>query len=50
MCVHVYLYLHVGRDFNDTVILTEIPTAQTQLVQAIQIFDDEINEGQEVLE
>ena len=35
-------------DFNDTVILTEVPAAQTQLVQAIQIFDDEINEGREV--
>ena len=30
------------------VILTEVPIAQTQLMQAIQIFDDEINEGQEV--
>ena len=39
---------HAGRDFNDTVIVTEVPAAQTQLVQAIQIFDDEINEGQEV--
>ena len=35
-------------DFNDTVILTEVPAAQTQLAQAIQIFDDEINEGREV--
>ena len=48
VCVCVYLYLHVGKDFNDTVILTEIPAAQSQLVQAIQIFDDEINEEQEV--
>ena len=46
MCI--YLYLHAGRDFNDTVILTEFPIAQTQLMQAIQIFDDEINEGREV--
>ena len=41
-------YLHAGMDFNDTVILTEVPAAQTQLMQAIQIFDDEINEGREV--
>ena len=46
MCIHPYL--HAGRDFNGTVILTEVPIAQTQLVQAIQIFDDEINEGREV--
>ena len=46
MCIHPYL--HAGRDFNDTVILTEVPAAQTQLMQAIQIFDDEINEGREV--
>ena len=26
----------------------EVPAAQSQAVQAIQIFDDEINEGQEV--
>ena len=38
---------HAGRDFNDTVIVTEIPVAQRQVMQAIQIFDDEINEGQE---
>ena len=37
-----------GSDFDDTVIVTEVPVAQTQLVQAIQIVDDEINEGQEV--
>ena len=41
-------YLHAGMDFNDTVILTKVPAAQTQLAQAIQIFDDEINEGREV--
>ena len=46
MCIHPYL--HAGRDFNDTVILTEVPAAQSRLVQAIQIFDDEINEGREV--
>ena len=46
MCIHPYLY--VGRDFNDTVIVTEVPAAQTQLVQAIEIFDDEINEGREL--
>ena len=45
MCIYPYLY--VGRDFNDTVIVTEVPVAQTLLVQAIEIFDDEINEGQE---
>ena len=48
VCVCIHPYLHAGRDFNDTVILTEVPIAQTQLVQAIQIFDDEINEGREV--
>ena len=45
MRIHPCLY--VGRDFNDTVIVTEIPAAQNQVVQAIQIFDDEINEGRE---
>ena len=29
-------------------IVTEVPAGQTQLMQAIQIFDDEINEGREV--
>ena len=48
MCVCIHPYLHAGRDFNDTVIITEVPVAQTQLVQAVQIFDDEINEGREV--
>ena len=37
-----------GRDFNDTVIVTKVPAAQTLLVRAIEIFDDEINEGREV--
>ena len=46
MCIHPHLY--VGLDFNDTVIVKEVPVAQTQMMQAIQIFDDEINEGQEV--
>ena len=46
MCV--YLSFNAGRDFNDTVIVTEVPAAQTQLVHGIQIFDDEINEGREV--
>ena len=41
------IFFHAGRDFNNTVIVAEIPAAQTQLVQAIQIFDDEINEGRE---
>ena len=45
MFIHPYLY--VGRDFNDTVIVTEVPAAQTQLVHPIEIFDDEINEGRE---
>ena len=48
MCIHPYL--HVGWDFNDTVILTELLAAQSQLVQPIQIFDDEINEGREVFD
>ena len=43
------MYLsHPGLDFNDTVIVTEVPVAQTQLMQPFQIFDDEINEGREV--
>ena len=45
--MHIF---HAGRDFNDTVIITEIPAAQTQLMQSIQIFDDEINEGREVFD
>ena len=43
-----YISFHAGRDFNDTVIVTEVPAAKTQLFQAIEIFDDEINEGREV--
>ena len=46
MCIHPYLY--VGLDFNDTVIVKEVPVVQAQVMQAIQIFDDEINEGGEV--
>ena len=48
VCVFIHTLIYVGLDFNDTVIVTEIPAAQTQLMQAIQIFDDEINEGREV--
>ena len=48
MCMYICTSSYLGLDFNDTVIVTEVPAAQTQLVQAIQIFDDEINEGQEV--
>ena len=47
MYVFMHISFHAGRDFNDAVIVTEVPVAQTQLVQAIQIFDDEINEGRE---
>ena len=46
--MYLCISFHAGRDFNDTVILTEVPVGQTQLMQAIQIFDDEINEGREV--
>ena len=47
--VNVCVFIHiVGLDFNDTVIVMEVPAAQSQVVQAIQIFDDEINEGREV--
>ena len=46
--MYLCISFHAGRDFNDTVIVTEVPAGQTQLVQAIQIFDDEINEGREV--
>ena len=48
MCMYICTSSYPGQDFNDTVIVTEIPAGQTQLVQAIQIFDDEINEGREV--
>ena len=43
--MYLCISFHAGRDFNDTIIVTEVPMAQTQLVQAIKIFDDEINEG-----
>ena len=46
--MYLCISFHAGRDFNDTVIVTEVPAGQTQLMQAIQIFDDEINEGREV--
>ena len=46
--MNVYVSFHAGRDFNDTVIETRLPAAQTQLMQAFEIFDDEINEGREV--
>ena len=46
--MYLCISFHAGRDFNDTVIVTEVPVAQTQLMQAIEIFDDEINEGREV--
>ena len=50
MCVYLCISFHAGRDFNDTVIVTEFPEAQTLLVHAIQIFDDEINEPNEVFD
>ena len=37
-------------DFNNTVIETEIPEGQTQVLQDFQIFDDEINEAPEVFD
>ena len=46
--MYLCISFHAGRDFNDTIIVTEVPVAQTQLMQAIEIFDDEINEGREV--
>ena len=46
--MYLCIPFHAGRDFNDTVIVTEVPAGQTLLVEAIQIFDDEINEGREV--
>jgi len=48
ICSYLCTSFHAGRDFNDTVIVTEVPVTQTLLVQAIEIFDDEINEGREV--
>ena len=35
-------------DFNDTVIITEIPEGATRQAEDIQIIDDEINEATEV--
>ena len=46
--MYLWISFHAVLDFDDTVIVTEVPVAQTQLVQAIQIFDDEINEGREI--
>ena len=46
--MYLCISFHAGRDFNDAVILTEVPVGQTQLMQAFEIFDDEINEGREV--
>ena len=37
-------------DFNNSVIEAEIPEGQTQVLQEIQIFDDEINEGPEAFD
>ena len=48
--MYLCISFHAGLDFNDTVIVTEVPVAQTQLMQSIQIFDDEINEGREVFD
>ena len=50
MCVYLCISFRAGMDFNDTVIVTGVPVAQTLLVHAIQIFDDEINEGREVFD
>ena len=44
----LFISFCTGSDFNDTVIITEIPEEQTQVLQEIQIFDDEINEAPEV--
>ena len=43
----VCISFHAVTDFNDTVIITEIPEAETQQAEDIQIFDDEINEAPE---
>ena len=37
-------------DFNNSVIEADIPEGQTQVLQEIQIFDDEINEGPEAFD
>ena len=50
MSIHLCLSFYAVNDFNATVIVMEIPTAQTQLMQAIQIFDDDINEARESFE
>ena len=43
------IFYHAGNnDFNATEIVTQIPAAEIRLEQRIQIFDDEINEAQEV--
>ena len=51
MKIHLlYLCFHAVADFNNSVIETEIPEGQTQALQEIQIFDDDINEAQEEFE
>ena len=44
----VCICFHAVTDFNDTVIEAEILGGQTQVLQDIQIFDDNINEAPEV--
>ena len=43
----VCISFHAVADFNDTVIITEIPEGETQQAEDIQIVDDEINEAPE---
>ena len=44
----VCICFHAVTDFNDTVIEAVIPGGQTQVLQEIQIFNDNINEAPEV--
>ena len=50
MCMYLCMFFYAGNDFNDTVIVTEVPAAQTLLLHAIEILDDEINEALEVFD
>ena len=49
LIIKYIIFLHAVYDFNATEIVTDIPAAAgITLEQEIQIFDDDINEAQEV--
>ena len=45
---HCVCIFHAVNDFNDTEIIATIPPRTTRWEQGIQIFDDNINEAEEV--